>query len=356
MPQWTHEIVDTKSGTRLANVDVADWPYQSLANAAGSGTADVVVGGSGISRSVWDDLLRGWDRTIVHSLDGFAMYAGLLTREEWDGARGVSRVHSTEVRSIAPRRYPFMVPTYNPGFAFDVSGKSWRGIAREVVRVGFHSVPGDNFHLPIVLPADESGSQSKQEPWNEFKTVEDLLRDVQDRDGGPDIYFDPVWSSAGKLEWWLKIGAPRLSGPVFESRATGSFVTNLRVTVDAEKQLTGVFGIGSGQGHKRVVGRAGSMVGPPVPDMDASASFTKVDVQAEADALALAHLKAHRTATTAWSFDMVMDGSWAPHELRPGSTVRIWHDGDERVAAGWRDEYVTSVSGGASGVMRVGVR
>ncbi|MGC5078454.1 hypothetical protein [Agrococcus sp. DT81.2] len=356
MPQWTHQIVDTKSGTRLTNVDVADWPYQTLANTAGQGTCDVVVRGSGLTKSDWDDLLRPRDRTIVHSLDGFAMYAGLIERETWDGASGVSKVASIEMRAMASRRYPFSVPTYNAGFAFDVSGKSWRGIARAIVKAGFHSIPGDSFHLPIILPADEAGTQSKHEPWNEFKLVEDLLREVQDRDGGPDIYFDPVWSSSGKLEWWLKIGSPRLDGPTFESRATGSYIDGLKVIVDGSKQLTGVFGIGSGQGHRRVVGKAGSIAGPSIPDMDAPVSFTKVDVQSEADSLAMAHLKAHRTATTAWSFDMVMDGSWAPHELRPGSTVRIWHDGDERVAAGWRDEYVTSVSGGPSEVMRVGVR
>ena len=199
--KWTHHIVDTNSGEKLTEVDATGWDYQTVANGVGEDTCSLKLRGSGIAQPAWRELLRPWDRTIVHSLDGFAMYAGLIKGpSRWNPGTGIRTIKSVEVRAMAARRYLFMVPTYTAEtkhFVTRITGKSPRGIMRRLVEIGFHAIPGDNWHMPIVLGADFAGTAKLEEPWSNFSRIEDLMRQVQDADGGPDVYFDPTRPTSG---------------------------------------------------------------------------------------------------------------------------------------------------------------
>lgn len=81
-----------------------------------------------------------------------------------------------------------------------------------------------------------------------FQKIDDMLGDVESLDGGPDIDFEPRWNAAGKREYLLRVGTPRLTGGTFE------FPMNVPkpVLFDVEEiekgidVLTGVFAVGMG--------------------------------------------------------------------------------------------------------------
>jgi hypothetical protein len=289
-----------------------------------------------------------------------AVYAGLIDKTSYDAAGRSLTVTHKELRSIAADRFGSMVPSYAPGGSFSVSGKSLRGIARAVIAKGFLSAPGDNWHFPVVLPADESGSQERI--WHNYNlnSIEDMLSEVQDADGGPDIAFDPIWTAGMRLEWWARIGTPRIANNWFEwsLSAPDTPVLSFVEDVDSSKQRSGMFVPGEGSEEKMLVGRspAGGIAGSGMPDRDGLISMKSVDSQSELNSLALSALKTHREPARTTSFSLDGPGTDIGDTFRLGARTRIWVQDDPFLTDGWRDGYVVGLSGGMSTEVSVEVQ
>lgn len=354
---WSFWIVDTQSGDKQLQVEPSDGRWRAVINGIGQGTHAFQLRDTrtALPRATWQGLVRPWARTLVVCWDDTPLYAGVILRHRWDRTSGVLTVEHSELRVIFSRRFSFMVPTHTPGGSFTLSGKSLRGLVRGVVARGAHSIPGDNWHLPVVLPADEAGSQSRTWFNYLFTSIEEMVTEVQNTDGGPDVHLQPRWSAAGKLEWLLRLGTPKLTGGTFEYNASAqaSSATDVTQVTDATKQLSGVFALGAGSEEDMRVGKAGGLAGTDIPDMDTSRSFKDKDVISELDGLALSELKTFREPTVQVGFGTLATETPGADALVLGWTLRLWVDGDEFMNDGWRTSYLVGMSGDMS--MRVGL-
>lgn len=360
---YVYDIVN-RQGVQLARVFPSQGRWQTRANGAGSGSHSFVVADPShdLSPEDWREFTStGGDRVLVVSRmkDGIdaplAVYAGIIDDTDWDDPTGVLTVSHRELRSVLEDRKGAQIPTYTASSTLTVSGKSLRGIARALISRGLISTMGDNWHWPVVLPADEAGSQSRSWEMYKLESIESMLAEVQAADGGPDVAFDPIWSSGMRLEWWARIGTPRIAGSTFEwsASASESPVLSLRERTNSSQQRSGVFAVGAGSGAAMLVGRAGSLAGTPMMDRDADVSYKSVDSQAELDSLALAELKRNREPRRLTSFALHGPDTDLGDTFRIGSRTRIWVEGNAYMSDGWRAGYVTALSGDMSD--RIGV-
>lgn len=345
---WSHWICDTISGARLLPVFPASESWRSSIGGVGSGThafqlRDVETR---LPRATWRDISTTWQRTLVSCWDEVPQYAGLIKARRYDVPSGVLTISTVELRAIFDRRMPFRLYEYAPLGYSEVVGKSLRGVVRQIVEWGAHNTPvGSNWWLPVVLPPDEAGSESRRWQHYRFESIEKLLRQIETADGGPQIHFRPRWSSTGTLEWELRIGTPTLSGPAFEWDATASEsgLSGLAVTDDGANQSTGIWALGAGSEADRLIGYGPSA---GAPNMDFTRPFTSITDLAQLNQLAQGVVAATLGPST------VIDiGVTAPQVLPgmiPGSVLSVRVMGDEFLNDGTLSGRVVGMSGNLS--------
>lgn len=348
---WSFWVVDTRSGDKQMQVFPASGSFRASLSSVGEGSHVFKLrdASTALPRATVRELFRSWARTLVVCWDDAPVYAGLITGGAWDRATGSLTVSHREIRGILSKRLGWRVSTYPTSsispwsWDWTVSGKSLRGLMRAVVSRGTQSTPGDLWHLPVVLPADQAGSRSFTEWAFTFRTIEQMVTDIQDMDGGPDMYLRSRWSTGGRHEWVCEIGSPLISGGMVErvSPPPGSPVFGGGTALDASGQLTGVFGMGEGSEQDMKVGLAGPLAGSDVPNMDAKLAFKDAATQADVDALAWGELRLNREVVRQESMK-ILAGDFFPAGV--GATVREWLDGDEFLDDGWFTGYVVGFS------------
>lgn len=350
---WSHWICDTQTGNRLQQVYPSEAPWKTSITAIGDGTHTFQLRDeeTRLDRATWQNISIPWARTIATCWDDVPQYAGLLTGNGYDPFTGKLVLKSAELRVIFGSRMPFQVPEYAPTGVQAVSGKSLRGIMRQIIYWGaLKSPPTSGWWLPIVLPGDESGGESRSWQHYNFETVEQLIGQIEDADGGPDLHFRPRWSSSGALEWEARIGTPMLGGPTFEYDLTAeeTGLTAFPVEADATRQLTGVFGLGAGSeaDMKYGLGKNSDVPGPNIPNLDATRSFKTLADPAVLTQRSISELRAFR-----WPSKVTSPNPLASDVLPAmvlGSTVRAWISGDDFLDDGWITAIVGTISGDLS--------
>lgn len=358
---YVYDIVN-RQGVKLASqLKPVSGSWTTRMNGYGDGRHTFVTGDAsqGMNAAEWREFTRpGGDRVLVVSrkkagIDHpLAVYAGLIDDRDFDDDTQTLTVSHKELRWILQDRYASQIPSFNPAGKFTITNKSLKGAARAIISKGLISALGDNWHFPVVLPADESGGFSKDWPLEKHTSIESMLAEVCGMDGGPDVTFDPIWTAGGQLQWWAKIGAPRLVGSFFEWSlgVADSPVKRFKERENSSKQRSGVFAPGEGSGAKRPVGLSpdGGVAGSGMPDRDAVVSFSDVEKESDLDSLALAHLKLHREPTRSTTFSLHAPDTDLGDTFRLGSTTKVWVEGSSFLADGWRTGYVTTLSGDMS--------
>lgn len=350
---WRFHLVDTNTGVKHREVYPKSGRWRTVANGAGDGEHNfsLVDPATKLAPNVWRDMTVPWAVTLVVSWNDSALYAGLIMRHTWNAQTGTLSVSHREVRAIATRRMLYGVGPYDPFADIVIENKSNRGLARSYV---FYALINGTprWQLPIVLPDDEAGGWTERiERWR-FRTLEDLLRSVQEADGGPDIHFQPRWTSAGKLEWVLMLGTPRLTATSIEVNVTApeSPVVGFQQVTDAAQQLTGLWGLGEGSGPDMLVSpQPLPDGGRPIPFLDTSRPFKDIKEQARLDTMSAESMRSSREPTVQWTFGL-RGAEWMPR-VGVGTSVRWHHMGDafmERTPDGGRVSYVVGVSGDMS--------
>lgn len=354
---WHVEIVN-KLGEVLAAVEPSDGSWVTRVNGTGSGshTFQIRDADDDLTAADWNDLtIGGGQRRIVVSkwqvpfTRPFALYWGEISDEvDVDDEAGTLTVTHLELRNVLSSRYGAMVPTYGPGGSFGVTNRSLRGAAIEIIRHGLTtSAPGDNWHYPLVLPAAEAGSFSKSWPHYELASCEEMLTDIQTLPNGPDIAFDPVWSTTGRIEHWARVGSPLIAGADFEWSyiAPETPVRKLKEKVSYSRQKSGVFVAGEGTEADMIVGLAGNRPGTPMMDRDVAITAKDAETQAEADAIAEAELAATREGIRQTSFSLHAPDVPIGDTFRLGARTHIWVENHWYLPSGWRHGYVVAISG-----------
>jgi hypothetical protein len=282
------------------------------------------------------------------SYRGRAVYAGLIDGHEWDTDAGVLTLTHQELRGLLRKRLSSDLPRFQADGALLIAQRSLRGVLRDVLAYALRHEPGSIWHMPVDVGTVESGGYTYKWPHTKFDSVDAIIKQLTDTAGGPDLWLQPRWSTAGRLEWRAVIGVPRIPGARvdFILGAAEHPVFGLKEKADGTKQLTGVFALGEGSEVDMLVGRAGAFEGPNIPAMDSAVSFKAVDEKAKLDSLAAATLSAFRKPTSSQTYGLRLEAVDLGGSFNIGSRPRLHVPGDEFSLPGWRPEgYVVSLSG-----------
>lgn len=361
MAEYTYGIYATVTGApRLPMFPSGGTWQRVLGSAAGeqSHTFPLADGDPGryLDPATWRAETKGWDRTLVVLDDGVPVYAGIIIEKPYDYDNNVLTLRHVDIWTIFKDRFPFGVGSYHGG-TFEVSGLSWRAIAGRIVQAAT-SGPRPIYALPIVLSnLSEAGPHSLKINNFNFQTAYAALQEIQAKDGGPDIDFQPRLTAAGNLEYLMRVGSPaspKLTGPMVEFNMAASRrpLTGVVETESARNQITGMFVDGEGSEVDMVVG--GLPVGAEPPPQisvarDQRTSSKSSKTEADASGVAIARTAVLIAPTLQSDVAYVVDPDVANvRDLVLGGVWRRHYSGDFILEDGYRDSRLMSLSGDTS--------
>lgn len=361
---YSYATVDSLSGAGKVDVTFAvrDPDWATRANSVGNGSVALRLRGyegDTFTRDEWRALTAHWARTLVVTWhdegevggDGTAVFAGLISKRDWDGPAGELTLTMVELENELEWRMNTTVTEYDPDGSLDFAGLSPWGMIQAIVAHALNRLPAiTEWNYPVDIGPLEAGSQGGSYPNHEFWTLGDLVAKWRDAEGAPDVYLDPEWR-AGSLVWVLR--NPRTLGDVIElsQSADESPVVSPRLLEDGSLLTTGVFALGKGYGSEMAVGLgpAPSVNAPLVtPYRDRWIAQKLISNRGHLDRLAIADLRAHFGPIRQKSFSVTINDELTPATLRIGARVRVWTDGDEFEPAGWFDGYLIGLKGSAA--------
>lgn len=359
MSEWSYWICDTRTGDKQLQVFPSSSPWSRVLNASGSGTHTFQLGDRKLSRETWRDLTTPWARELVVDRGGVVRFSGLITGRPFNRDKQELTLQTVDVRDIFQHRYPFGVTSYWADEAAHVPGKlvltnlSYAAIAANVIAQGVVG-PRGNYSLPIVLPSlTEAGGISKTYYNYNLVSCFDILDEIQKADGGPDIDFEPRWSTSGKLEWVMRAG---VTGPTFDWNLTAKKpgLTGVTVGEDATKQTDGVFSVGQGSEADMRVGGVGLPI--TTPALDSVQSHKTVDSEPELAGYSSAALATLNNPTITWDASFLAGEYPTVEKLQLGATIRTYLKGDPWLADGWQSHRLIGYSGDMSETIKLTVQ
>lgn len=349
---WSAQIHDTQTGNRLGTVKLAAGEW---------GRGDQVMRSSQIvlnrrrSQSSWRDLIVGpgfWDRTLVILFDGVPIYAGLiLAAPSWRPATNILTVRHVDLSVLLGRRWMHGVgPStggggYVPSGSFSVSGVSLRGALRAILQRTYLDPISAAWPVPVDLPASETGSFSKTWYFYEFQNAADMIRELVEQDGGPDIDLRPYLTSGGKLRWEQRIGTPRVTGPGHKLMlsAERNAAAAWDVSLDGVDTATGIHFPGKGTERDMRVGSAAAPVSAGLA-RDSISTDKNDDNVASLSAKAAGRLTVLKAATEERSFT-IATSKISPANVQIGSIIQSHSYGDLWMPDGYTSDRVVGFSG-----------
>lgn len=350
----TYEIRDSLTGAYRATVFPSAGKWRTIANGYARDRFTFKLGGPEMPfpRATLVDLFRPWANTILARWDGVPVYAGLICgTPEYEQATKTVTVPHAELRILMKGRYQHTVYGHVQSNIFTLSGLTLASIAGEIIRRGLVlpdglDVPSD-WRMPVNVLAPVAGGESRSYPADRFQSTEQMLTEVQNSDGGPDIHLQPILTGGNLLQWDARIGSPRLDGPLIERNAAASEGGAVGLTTGgaAENQATGIWMLGEGSENDTRIGRAGDETGPDhprVPYMDVPRPAKGVSDVEVLNSMARAEWRSTRNPATQVNFDVL--AADALPNARVGSTARVWMQDDPWMPDGWNTGYVIGMS------------
>lgn len=349
---WSYWLCDTITGAKLLRVEPESGSWARRLNMAESGQHSFVLNDPA-ARDLWTNITAPWSRTFVQCWDDEPVYAGLITGTPYDFDSQTLTVRHVDFRAILLARFPFGEDSYwvdqiefGEIGSLTITNKSLVSAAGLVVEQGLIGPPGEaNYSLPVVLPSlVESGTFSTVYNNYNLQRVSDILDELQEMDGGPDIEFAPRWT-ANALEWVMRAGA--LTGNEFEFNLSAgkSPASSYKVNIDGLKQVTGVFGVGQGYGTNLVIGGTPGADPYIIPARDDLSLWKMVKTNAHATALAYERIARYRNPTRQPSIK-VQASEVSPLDLVLGSAVTVITAGDPFLPDGPVTYRLIGLSGG----------
>ena len=210
------------------------------------------------------------------------------------------------------------------------SGLSLGTIAKRLVQAVMAHTGGD---LPIVLPADESGSHERTYPGYEMATVAQRLEELSEVEGGPEVAFEPrLTTDRLGIEWVMRVGTaadPTLHQEgldwIADASAVRGGVKAFAVSEDGTAVTSRAFARGSGTDEATVLSRPAArtdLLAAGFPLLDSARSYSTVLEQGTIDSHARADLAANDRPWVTWSLQVEADARLG--QYRPGDwwTIR----------------------------------
>lgn len=300
MPDWTAFVFETVSGQVVAELPLAAAPTFDIGiNTAGSGSAQVPLGGNGISKEQLDPVTAPWRFSVAIAWRNNLLQAGPIPDESFQESNIATQVAFTGIWSIFSKRlvFPQNWGAGNPATpAADVTytNLTLRQIAKQLID---DNISRPLCSLPIVFdPDDAPGTNTRTYHGYELNKVADMLANVTGVDGGPEVEFRPQWTSTGQIQWYMRTGSPRL-GQIGSPWVWDYGERGACRSIDYQRNGSAIAGSwyvrGAGEKYGTVMGHASdnTLTAARYPLLeDVDGNHTDVILQATADAWATADM------------------------------------------------------------------
>ena len=335
---WSH---DARTGDPQLEMFPSGGSWERRLNGGDSWSADIPLRKQGIDPATARALLQPNNRMLSVRRGDDLVAGGCIETTVYKRTDGLVSPSVVSPRVILRNRLTFNLNNYVGG-DLKITSRSASGAARAILSRAMQWA--ESWILPIDLPADGAGDFSAD--WKNYQilTIDDLLQQVEDE--GNEVDFLP-YLTGGQLRFQTRVGAPISSGSTdLPVTAPESPVTDLQVTFDGSKQLSGVFYAGAGSEKDMVTNFAWFIDGPGMVNRDASRTDQK-DVRdpAKLAKIAMADLVAHRAPIEQWSFNIQVSDELPPSRIRPGTVLRMDVRGDDWIPDGVYTHRVIAISG-----------
>src|SRR5690606_29155363 len=198
------------SGVVLADVPVAAGSWKQVLGDAGEVSATVPLGDPGVAGLGLLPYLEPWRCFLAAVEDDTVLEAGPIVGHEYDDTDRTLQVKAMGLRHVFSKRLASRTGVNNPQRqVLEFSGLSLATIGKRLVQRALDNPRGE---LPVVLPADVSGTAERTYYGHELATVDERLSELSDVQNGPEFAFEPRLLNNGlSIEWVMRAGSPLLT-------------------------------------------------------------------------------------------------------------------------------------------------
>lgn len=373
---WVHKTI---SGQQRMRVFPDTFTWQRVLNGTGTGEAVFLLSDQVTGKIPYHDLFEEVRNTLVFCWDGVPIYAGVITDSDYDADTDSFSLKHSDIRWILKRRKALSdggewTPQRPHGKrTLSYRGYSLRGIAAQIIEEVKAAPNGD---LPIRYAGfspREPGPHERNYPGFNLPWADDLLTNLTNVIGGPDIDFVPVWgdpsipTEKGRLRWLMYAGsqqAPSLALPhaIDVNLDGGSHgVTGLKRSRSAQRQAKRAFGVGDGIGAEMILSVRGWGLGMPPNDfplLDGEHQNKTVTNLGVLNDHSDGYLAAYSEPIIQDSFSILAHGNPAKGQpsftnIRPRAVIRHHNRSRGGLPQGWTRSRIIQTSGDQTETARV---
>lgn len=342
-------------GIRVWSVSTADWktktliepssaPWSRSPNEGASHTASFNVNDEATYEHIRAGLLDPLERVIVIEDAGVVVYAGFIWEDDYNKDEQDLQVTHDDIWSILDLRLIAEDRTAAiTAWKIKYSGLSYDTIAKRIMQL---ATSGIGRNIPIRYEEDYTGGEERTYYGYNLDTALDALTEIMDLDDGPDIDFRPEWAPDGSLRWTMRTGSLSPGSLTIEVNlnAEDSGVKNVRYHRSYRDMATHQMGIGEGSGLDMKVQTA-SRTGMPLA-LEVIDEFKNVKDNSQLLRNTASALTA-RKRIDQLDFSIRADSPRIGNmwDLKPGTLVRWYSNGDPRIPDGWHTWEIIRYSG-----------
>lgn len=341
-------------GTRVWSVSAAnfsdkalihpdDCPWSRAPNDGASHTASFNINDEATAAHMKAGLLEPLERFIVIEDGGVVTYAGLIWDDTYDRDAQTLTITHDDIWSILDLRLIAEDRTANiTNWKKTYSGLSYDTIVKRLMQL---ATTGLGRHIPIRYEDDYPGAENRTYNGYNLDTVLDAITEIMDLDDGPDIDFRPEWDTDGSLRWTMRTGDLSPEGQTIEVNlaAPKTDLRGITYKRSGRTMATHQMAIGEGSGIDMLIAtatRTGSMA------LEVIDQFKNIKDTGQLQKNATSALAARKLISQI-DFSIRADSPrfgnmW---DLKPGTLVRWYSNGDPQIPDGWHLSEIIKYSG-----------
>ncbi|WIE60725.1 hypothetical protein DEI97_013340 [Curtobacterium sp. MCLR17_032] len=256
--------------------------------------------------------------------------------------------HRVLIPVLAAGQTPFDVETYYENVSLTT-------VARRLVAQAQQHTNGN---VPVVLPAEVSGTETREYQGADLALVGDALGDLTSVDGGPEIDFLPRFKTDPRfVEWVMRVGTPSqpqlsgLSTHVWDYGVGQTTIRGLNVKVDGSKLQGRAWGQGGSASDATMFSTYTNtnLLTQGFPLLELVDASRNVDEQYQLDGYVRESARTGSKPVEFWDFQVQADQSPRIGEFNKGDYCLVKLRGDLFVADGVYRRRITNLSGDQDG-------
>lgn len=339
-------LVGGASFMPVYDLPIDDFSWKRVWNAGHQGTLSFKVSELELLPELHRTSLWPLEYWLVVQWNNAPVYAAIITDHDYNWKSRTVTISYADIWWFWDRRHVLSDRTAQAGqFSYEWKNISYETLAIRAVKTGISGEAESPlvWDLPIVFPAESSGTVNRDVEGYQFETVKELLDEASEA-GDTNIDFRPRWSSSGALEWVMEFSG---SGELveFDLDAAISPVTDLDYSVVGSRLANHVFGIGEGSEEDMLVRVSTKPTATTYPALESTVDGKSVNTRERLQGLTTAHRVGRDATIRQATLKVHADGPPHVGQLRLGSTVRWRSISDPYLPTIWHEQKIVEFSG-----------